>query len=1179
LVKTRSVVSSSVLVAGLLAAACGQTGGTGAGAEREAVGTVSQAVTYAPQAVSNNTSKRVFMHLMPWFQAKSTEHGFAGQNNQFGIHWTMANCGDQNNNGYLDNATTNGGDRVCAVDRPLIGPYSSNDPYVVEYHLLLMKYAGMDGFVVDWGGVMNIEDLPQNKVNGEAYIARAADFGLNFWTIMEDRNYQRDNCGTQWDCAHNDTDDIADGVADMNCLKAGGSCGNTYFGHSKYEKHNNKPLVGIFGPIWLQNGGLWDSVYSGAGLNNDSTVHLSLWWEKGDLGSKGDGTMAWMWSGQGSVGDGSWSHITHAQHYANVEPAPSGDGVKMPSVFPGHDPYYGRGGWGSDAGNFFVGWNASNINQTMDIALASNANYLQLATWNDFGEGTHFEPSVGHGYSALEAVQQKLGVAYNKTHLELIKKLFDERVAARKANNTSRLTALDDASAALAALNVQAATNIINGTSTGTCTDSVKNNAETDVDCGGSSCPKCSNGKLCSAASDCSSNVCSSGTCVATASQTAYGSGQSIPGTIEAENYDNGGQDIAFYDTSASNEGGQYRTATGDSVDVQNTSDGGAGQRNVGWTNTGEWLEYTFTNSTTRNYDFKLRTASDPGGGRITLAIDGTLISSVVDVPDTNGWQTWTDVSVVNNKQVVSGTHVLRVNVVNGGFNLNNIVVTASATGPVCGNGSCESGESCSSCSGDCGSCSTQAPFGGVMAKIPGILEMDKFDTGGENVAYHDDSTKSGGGLRPETNVDLENHNGTGVNIGWTVAGEWLEWTVDVLETGTYDIRAQTAGNGGTFRVLVDGSDVSGTMTAVNTGQWQVYSPVTKTGVSLTAGTRLVRLELLNDVAYNLKSLEFVKTGTGGGGPGPTPITQWPYGSTQQYPAPQQLPGTIQAENFDEGGPDIAYKDTSTNNEGSSNHRSGTQVDLCFHGNNESKICYGQSLEWTEYTVNVKSTATYDITTRYTNGCSSNATWKLEVDGTSLGTFTGTYSANDWGTFRTATLDNVSLQAGQHVLRYFNNTGCHDVDWFSFVVDSGQPPPPPPQGPTLTKTLKNVATGMYAYRDGALVKYTANPDPYGKSAQWTIEDYSGYKRIRNDGNLCLVHIENYASNGSMAQCDTNTSDGWMSNRWNQTTISTNTYVFSNAWQNTELNCYGSPPNGVQCTERGTNTDAQWLYNP
>jgi hypothetical protein len=47
-----------------------------------------------------------------------------------------------------------------------------------------------------------------------------------------------------------------------------------------------------------------------------------------------------------------------------------------------------------------------------------------------------------------------------------------------------------------------------------TCSDGIKNGAETDVDCGGPDCPPCATGKACQSASDCASGMCSGGVCV-----------------------------------------------------------------------------------------------------------------------------------------------------------------------------------------------------------------------------------------------------------------------------------------------------------------------------------------------------------------------------------------------------------------------------------------------------------------------------------------------------------------------------------------------------------------------------------------------------------------------------------------------------------------------------------------
>jgi hypothetical protein len=105
-------------------------------------------------------------------------------------------------------------------------------------------------------------------------------------------------------------------------------------------------------------------------------------------------------------------------------------------------------------------------------------------------------------------------------------------------------------------------------------------------------------------------------------------------------------------------------------------------------------------------------------------------------------------------------------------------------------------------------------------------------------------------GYRPDpSGVDIEGCGdaGGGFNVGWTWAGEWLEYTVEVTTPGTYDLGVRVAsGNtgGGTFHVEVDGANVTGAMSVPDTGAWQSYQTVTRTGVSLTAGLHLLRLSL-----------------------------------------------------------------------------------------------------------------------------------------------------------------------------------------------------------------------------------------------------------------------------------------------------------------------------------------------
>lgn len=153
-------------------------------------------------------------------------------------------------------------------------------------------------------------------------------------------------------------------------------------------------------------------------------------------------------------------------------------------------------------------------------------------------------------------------------------------------------------------------------------------------------------------------------------SQTPYSGVISVPGTVEAENFDNGGQGVAYNDSDASNNGGQYRS-TG--VDISNASEGGF---NVGWTSDGEWLEYTVNVASAGDYDFTFRVASPGTNGRLNVAFNGSNKTGTVSIPNTGGWQNWSDVTV-SDVNLSAGQQVMRVNITSGGFNFNRITIDA----------------------------------------------------------------------------------------------------------------------------------------------------------------------------------------------------------------------------------------------------------------------------------------------------------------------------------------------------------------------------------------------------------------------------------------------------------------------------------------------------------------------
>ncbi|HSR88090.1 MAG TPA: putative Ig domain-containing protein, partial [Pontiella sp.] len=153
----------------------------------------------------------------------------------------------------------------------------------------------------------------------------------------------------------------------------------------------------------------------------------------------------------------------------------------------------------------------------------------------------------------------------------------------------------------------------------------------------------------------------------------------------------------------------------------------------------------------------------------------------------------------------------------------------------------------------------------------PGTVELEDYDNGGEGVAYHDvGANNDGGGYRPTEGVDIEtcNDTGGGFNVGWTEAGEWIKYSIDVATSGNYTLTARVArGTGGTgaFHIEVDGIDVTGSISIQDTGGWQNW--VDKTAnLSLNSGEQVIKF-VVESGDFNINRLDFVLDQPGGNNP------------------------------------------------------------------------------------------------------------------------------------------------------------------------------------------------------------------------------------------------------------------------------------------------------------------------
>ena len=152
--------------------------------------------------------------------------------------------------------------------------------------------------------------------------------------------------------------------------------------------------------------------------------------------------------------------------------------------------------------------------------------------------------------------------------------------------------------------------------------------------------------------------------------QTAYNDKPAtIPGKIEAENYDVGGHNKAFYDNDRENQGKAYREDEVDVVAIDDSKCGDAACTGyaIGYTNEGEWVEYTINVAADAKYNITANVATASDASAMQLLIDDTEITESVAVEKIDS--VWTTYKVVDigSVELKKGEHVLRL-LITGSF-------------------------------------------------------------------------------------------------------------------------------------------------------------------------------------------------------------------------------------------------------------------------------------------------------------------------------------------------------------------------------------------------------------------------------------------------------------------------------------------------------------------------------
>ncbi|MEL6558825.1 MAG: glycoside hydrolase family 71/99-like protein [Bacteroidota bacterium] len=339
--------------------------------------------------VNKENPKKIYAHYMPWFQSKDYD-GYWGQ------HWTMTN----RNPDLIDES---GRRQIASFYYPLIGPYSSKDPDLHEYHFLMMKLAGIDGVIFDWYGSRDLYDYGLIKESTESFIDILEELGMDFSIMYEDR------VATMAVANNLAVDAVTAAQEDFQYIN------DQYFSSPNYLKYNGNNLMYVFGPHHIITEQEWSEVFEVLPANEQPDF-LTLWAASDRVGPNSTGEFLWV------APDHLEAHKYYYQTY------PQFNAITVGGVYPGFESYYSTGGWSEGVNDWVIDHEeGETFVETLNYSSHEVSDFLQLITWNDFGEGTMIEPTEEYGFMYLQLLQQYSGVEYAAEDLYIPLELYETR--------------------------------------------------------------------------------------------------------------------------------------------------------------------------------------------------------------------------------------------------------------------------------------------------------------------------------------------------------------------------------------------------------------------------------------------------------------------------------------------------------------------------------------------------------------------------------------------------------------------------------------------------------------------------------------------------------------------------------------------------------------------------------
>jgi hypothetical protein len=148
--------------------------------------------------------------------------------------------------------------------------------------------------------------------------------------------------------------------------------------------------------------------------------------------------------------------------------------------------------------------------------------------------------------------------------------------------------------------------------------------------------------------------------------------------------------------------------------------------------------------------------------------------------------------------------------------------------------------------------------YTGQRLEIPGRIEAENFDIGEDGMTYHDSDTKNvTRAFRPDEPIDIYDFGNGKYYVIDNYPGEWLEYSVNVVQKGLYDISASIAAviGGGTFSIKI-GAVESEVIKAPATSSW-INTKMANFSMNLEAGSQIMRLTFIEKPLFYIDFMEF----------------------------------------------------------------------------------------------------------------------------------------------------------------------------------------------------------------------------------------------------------------------------------------------------------------------------------